>query len=237
MVEEKTPSAPPVVLVAAADASFTSFLTYIFRNIGLHVLVENNGQRLVERIQEALPDVLLLESRLPGMEIKALCARLRLDKRTRSTAILVLAGDDADEIEEILASGADEVLIKPFSPEKVMASVRAVLREAKRLSEGHSPELLTFRDLEMDLGTYRVRRNGRDVHLAPTEFRLLHHLIKNPRRVYSRDELQSAAWPRDVHFGSRTVDVHIGRLRHALKTAGGPDLIRTVRSVGYALSD
>lgn len=234
----KTSQNPPLVLIAAEDDSFTSFVEYIFRSIGLTILTVNNKDSLTERLQEQTPDVLLLDAHLPDVEVPALCARLRLDKRTRAMAIIILAAEgDEGSKHEMLESGADEYLSRPFSPEKLMTSMRAVLREANRLPDFGTPDFLTFLDLELDLASYRVRRAGRVVYLAPTEFRLLVHLMKNPRRVHSRDELQHAAWPRAVNLGPRTVDVHIGRLRAALNEAGGEDLIRTVRSVGYALSD
>ncbi|OWO89832.1 hypothetical protein B5E41_29880 [Rhizobium esperanzae] len=116
-------------------------------------------------------------------------------------------------------------------------AVGAVSPQWNQGCDGFPQKLLGFLDLELDVITYRVRRNGRIIHLTPTAFRLLYHLIKNPRRVYSRDELKNAAWPHAVHVGPRTVDVHIGRLRTALNAVGGHNFIRTVRSVGYALAE
>jgi two-component system, OmpR family, phosphate regulon response regulator PhoB len=228
---------PPLVLMAAEDDSFTSLVEYIFKNVGLTAVTVSKGTALTEFLDEQTPDVLVLDSRLPGVEVAGLCARLRVNRRTRAIAIIVLVAEvDAGNQRAFLESGADECLERPFSPDQLINRVRTVLREKNRAAEP-GEELLTFLDLEMDLGSYRVRRGGRVIELAPTEFRLLHHLIKNPRRVYSRDELKSAAWPHVVNIGPRTVDVHIGRLRAALNEPGGRHLIRTVRSVGYALSD
>jgi two-component system, OmpR family, phosphate regulon response regulator PhoB len=228
-------SAPPVLL-AAEDGSFNAFVIYVFQQIGVEVVAEADGKRLDRRLSELKPDVLLVDSRLPGIDVRSLCAQLRLERQTRSLAILVLlASGDERHGEEFLASGADECLGRPLMPEKLVARVLAALRHATRHSE--APQVLTFHDLEIDLAAYVVRRNGHIIHLAPTEFRLLVHLMRNPRRVHSRSELQLAAWPRDIHLGTRTVDVHVGRLRQALRTAGGPDPIRTVRSVGYALAE
>ncbi|MER9426756.1 response regulator transcription factor [Mesorhizobium sp. M0317] len=228
---------PPMVLIAAADDSFRSFLEYTIKDKGLVVAGVSDGQALTKRLQELTPDVILLESRLPGVETQTLCARLRLDRRTRSMSIIVLEaeGDEAGQ-QEILESGADQYVNRPFSPETLTTSIGAIWHDSNRAPAHGSRELLTFLDLELDVTRYRVWRNGRTIHLPPTEFRLLHHLMKNPHRVYSRDELQNAAWPRAVHVGARTIDVHIGRLRAALNKAGGRDLIRTVRCVGYALS-
>ncbi|MDK1389830.1 winged helix-turn-helix domain-containing protein [Sinorhizobium sp. 8-89] len=228
---------PPIVLIAAADDSFRSFLEYTVRRKELVVAGVSDGKGLAERLQGFTPDVLLLESLLPGIETQTLCARLRLDRRTRLMSIIVLAaeGDQVSE-QEFLESGADQYLSRPFSPETLMTSIGAMWRDSNRIPV-LPRELLTFLDLELDVTRHRVRRNGRIIHLGPTEFRLLHQLMKNPHRVYSREELQNAAWPRAVHVGPRTVDVHIGRLRAVLNEAGGQNLIRTVRSVGYALSE
>lgn len=234
----KASSDPALVLIAAADDSFASFVEYIFRNMGLSTATVNSGEALVERLREDEPDALLLESNFPGVDVRALCAGLRLDRRTRTMAIIMLAAEGGDEHQsDLLKSGADQYLTRPFSPDQLMTSLRTALQEANRAPELRKRELLTFLDLELDLANYRARRGGRVIHLAPTEFRMLHHFMKNPRRVYSRDELQHAAWPRAVNLGPRTVDVHVGRLRAALNEAGERNLIRTVRSVGYALSD
>jgi two-component system phosphate regulon response regulator PhoB len=230
------PSNPPRAMVVAADFRF--FLEYILRNNGLSVVADSDGDALMERLQERQPDLLLLESRLSNLDVQALCACLRLDERTRAMAILVLAAEgDAANQKEIIESGADEYLARPFSPDKLIASVRALLRERANLPETGAPDLMAFLDLELDPVSYRVLRSGRMIHLAPTEFRLLYYLMKNPRKVHSRDELQHAAWPPSVHLGPRTVDVHIGRLRAALNEPSGQELIRTVRSVGYGLSE
>jgi two-component system, OmpR family, phosphate regulon response regulator PhoB len=226
--------ASPAILLAAEDDNFNALVVYIFERIGVHVVAESNGRRLDQSLSELRPAVLIVESRLAGVDVRALCAQLRLDRQTRSLAILVLlASGDERHSREFLASGADECLGRPLRPEQLIARVLEAVRHAA--SHSAAAQVLTFHDLEIDLAAYLVRRGGQVIHLAPTEFRLLVHLVKNPRRVHSRHELQSAAWPRDIHLGTRTVDVHVGRLRHALSTAGGPDLIRTVRSVGYAL--
>lgn len=229
------PAAPPVLL-ATEDDTFAAFVIYVFQQIGVQVLREAGGRHLAKRLRDLRPAVLLLESRLPGLDVRNLCAQLRLEKETRSLFILVLLASGDERLQkELLTSGADECMARPLLPERLMAQVRAALHRSERQSGASS--VLAFHDLEMDLTAYVVRRNGRPIHLAPTEFRLLQHFMRNPRRVHSRSELQSAAWPREVYLGARTVDVHVGRLRYALKSVGGSDLIRTVRSVGYALSE
>jgi two-component system phosphate regulon response regulator PhoB len=227
---------PSSVLLALEDDSFGAFVVYVFQQIGVRVVGEMSGKRLGKRLRDLKPDVLLVESRFPGVEVRTLCAELRLERQTRSLAILVLlAPGDERHSQEFIASGADECIARPFLPEKLIARVLAALPGSERRSA--AAQVLTFHDLEIDLTSYVVRRKGQPIHLGPTEFRLLAHFMRNPRRVHSRSELQVAAWPRDIHLGARTVDVHVGRLRHALRTPGGPDLIRTVRSVGYALSE
>ncbi|WP_245444765.1 winged helix-turn-helix domain-containing protein [Microvirga sp. KLBC 81] len=227
-----------MVLIAAADESFRSFLEYTVKSKGLVVAGVSDGEALAKRLRELTPDVLLLESWLPGVETQTLCACLRLDRRMQSRSIVVFAaeGDEASQ-QEILESGADQYLSRPFSPETLMISIGAVWHKSHRGRVLGPRDLLTFLDLELDVTSYCVWRSGRTIRLTPTEFRLLHHLMKSPHRVHSRDELQNATWPRGVHVGPRTIDVHIGRLRAALNEAGGQDLIRTVRSVGYALSE
>jgi two-component system phosphate regulon response regulator PhoB len=234
---DSIPARPsPSVLLAAEDDRFNAVVIYVFRQIGVEVVAEADGKRLAKQLRELKPAVLLVDSRLAGIDVRALCAQLRLEKQTRSLAILVLlAPGDERHGEEFLASGADEWLGRPLMAEKLVARVLAALRHTARHSE--APQVLTFHDLEIDLAAYVVRRNGQVIHLAPTEFRLLVHFMRNPHRVHSRSDLQVAAWPRDIHLGTRTVDVHVGRLRNALRTTGGPDLIRTVRSIGYALEE
>ncbi|EJT01227.1 response regulator transcription factor [Rhizobium sp. CCGE 510] len=229
---------PPLVLIAAADDSFRTFLEYTVKSRGLFVAGVSDSEALAKRLQTTAPDLLLLESRIPGVETQTLCERLRLDRRTQSMSIIALAaeGDEASR-KEMLESGADQFLSRPLSPEILMTSIGAIWHEANWDPAPSKRELLTFLDLELDVSSYRVRRNGRTIHLAPMQFRLLRHLMKNPHKVYSRDELRAAAWPRAVHVGPRTIDVHIGRLRTALNSMGEQELIRTVWSIGYALSD
>ena len=225
----------PLVVLASDDESFTTFAAYVLEQNGLRVIEAADGRQLRATLLDRTPDVLVLESQLSDLDFCRFCAALRLDRRTRSMAVLaLLAKDDEASQAEILAAGADECLARPIRPERLVACVQAALPDGTRARDRHR---LMFRDIELDLAAYLVRRNGRTVHLAPTEFRLLLHLMKNPRRVHTRHELQHAAWPPHIHLGARTIDVHIGRLRQALTEAGDVDPIRTVRSVGYALSE
>jgi two-component system, OmpR family, phosphate regulon response regulator PhoB len=145
--------------------------------------------------------------------------------------MLTARGEEADKVRG-LNSGADDYIAKPFSPTELVARMRAVLRRA---NPSLTDEMLRFGDVEMDLAAHRVRRSGRDIHLGPTEFRLLRHFMQHPGRVFSREQLLDLVWGHDVYVEPRTVDVHIRRLRKALNEEDETDLIRTVRSAGYAL--
>jgi two-component system phosphate regulon response regulator PhoB len=145
--------------------------------------------------------------------------------------MLTARGEETDKLRG-LDSGCDDYITKPFSPAELIARINAVLRRSK---PELSSEMLTFEDLAMDLAAHRVRRSGQDIHLGPTEFRLLRHLMQHPGRVFTRDQLLDSVWGRDVYVEPRTVDVHIRRLRKALNQTGDDDLIRTVRSAGYSL--
>ncbi|WP_077068229.1 winged helix-turn-helix domain-containing protein [Ensifer aridi] len=228
----------PTVLVAVADDCFRSFLEYAVKSYAVKVAGVNNGEALSLRMQEFAPDVLLLEAQLPGVEFPALCARLREARRTRLLSIIALAGEEEESSrQDILECGGDDYLCRPFSPERLIESIATSWHASHRVHAIESQEPLTFGDLELDVTQYHVRRGGRTVHLPPIEFRLLRHLMRDPLRVYSREELQEAAWASAVHLSARAVDVHISRLRTALNQAEQESLIRTVRSVGYALSE
>ena len=145
--------------------------------------------------------------------------------------MLTARGDETDRLRG-LDSGADDYVTKPFSPAEVIARLRAVLRRALPST---AVETLEYEDITLDLAGHRVERAGRSIHLGPTEFRLLRHLMEHPGRVYSREQLLDAVWGRDIYVEARTVDVHVRRLRKALNEGDATDLIRTVRSAGYAL--
>jgi two-component system phosphate regulon response regulator PhoB len=165
-----------------------------------------------------------------GIEV---CRRLRRMPQTAGVPIIMLTarGEEADRIRG-LDTGADDYITKPFSPRELMARVGAVLRRIRPAMAG---EKLVYGDIELDVTAHRVRRGGQNVQLGPTEYRLLHHLMENPGRVFSRDRLLDAVWGHDPEIDARTVDVHVRRLRKALNGSDLPDVIRTVRSAGYSL--
>jgi len=184
---------------------------------------------------EQVPNLVLLDWMLPLMSGLEVCRQMRRNPKTRDIPIIMLTarGEEADKVRG-LNSGADDYIAKPFSPTELVARMRAVLR---RSSPGLAEELLSFGDVVMDLAAHRVRRQGRDVHLGPTEFRLLRHFMQHPGRVFSREQLLDLVWGHDVYVEPRTVDVHIRRLRKALNEVNDNDIIRTVRSAGYALDE
>ena len=184
-------------------------------------------------VQEHRPDVILLDWMLESLSGIEVCRRLRRSSETANIPIIMLTarGEEEDKIRG-LETGADDYITKPFSPRELIARVKAVLRRVRPALAG---EKLTFGDLEMDTVGHRVKRDGDTISLGPTEFRLLRHFLEHPNWVFSRERLLDSVWGQDSDIELRTVDVHIRRLRKALNANGGADIIRTVRSAGYAL--
>jgi len=223
----------PRILVVEDESALVTLLKYNLEKEGFAVAAARDGEEGVLMAREQKPDLVLLDWMLPLLSGIEVCRQLRRRPETRSIPIIMLTarGEEGDKLRG-LDSGADDYVTKPFSLTELAARIRAVLRRTKPSVE---QEVLTYEDLSMDLASHRVRRNGQDVHLGPTEFRLLRHLMENQGRVFSREQLLDVVWGQDVYVEPRTVDVHIRRLRKALNAEGGPDLIRTVRSAGYAL--
>ncbi|MFN3400805.1 MAG: phosphate regulon transcriptional regulator PhoB, partial [Ferrovibrio sp.] len=192
-----------------------------------------DGEQALLKVAEHMPDLILLDWMLPRLSGLEVCRQLRRDPNARNVPIIMLTarGEEADRVRG-LDAGADDYIAKPFSPGELLARIRAVLR---RIRPALAEEVLTYGGLVMDVATHKVTRNGRDIHLGPTEFRLLRYFLEHPGRVLSRDQLLDAVWGRDIYVEQRTVDVHIRRLRKALNGNGESDVIRTVRSAGYAL--
>jgi len=199
--------------------------------------LDQANDKLVELLlaEEESPDLVILDWMLPDIAGIEICRRLKAQNRTKALPVIMLTarGEEDDRIRG-LESGADDYVVKPYSPKEMIARVQAVLRRSKPEFE---EEALRYADIEMDLARHRVTRNGRSIHLGPTEFRLLSVLLERPGRVFSREQLLDRAWGRDVYVESRTVDVHIRRLRKALNVDGARDLIRTVRGAGYAIDE
>ena len=223
----------PLILVVEDENALVTLLRYNLEREGFQVIEAGDGEEALVLAREQRPDLILLDWMLPLLSGIEVCRQLRRLPETRSVPIIMLTarGEEGDKLRG-LDSGADDYVTKPFSPSELIARVRAVIRRARPATEN---ETLQYEDLIMDLAAHRVRRNGRDVHLGPTEFRLLRHLLEHQGRVFSREQLLDQVWGQDVYVEPRTVDVHIRRLRKALNIDEEPDLIRTVRSAGYAL--
>ena len=226
----------PLVLIVEDEVDQVTLLTYNLEKEGFRTVASYDGEEALLVAAEQKPDLILLDWMLPHRSGLEVCRQLRRSARTRDLPIIMLTarGEETDRVRG-LDSGADDYLVKPFSTGELVARMRAVLRRAApRMTD----EILGYGDVEMDLAAHRVRRAGRDIHLGPTEFRLLRHFMQHPGRVFSREQLLDVVWGHDVYVEPRTVDVHIRRLRKALNGHHGgevPDLIRTVRSAGYAL--
>ena len=201
-----------------------------------HVVVEaRDGEEALLVASEEKPDLVLLDWMLPQLSGIEVCRRLRSRQETRNVPIIMLTarGEESDRIRG-LDTGADDYLTKPFSMTELLARLRAVMR---RIRPSLAEDVIAIGDIEMDRAAHRVRRAGKEVHLGPTEYKLLDHLIQHPGRVFSREQLLDAVWGSDVYVEARTVDVHVGRLRKALNVDGVKDPIRTVRSAGYSLDE
>ena len=223
----------PSILLVEDEPSIVELLSYNLKREGFEVRETGDGEEALLMIRERPPDLVILDWMLPSVSGLEVCRQLRRDPNLQKLPIIMLtARAEEDDRVRALDSGADDYVTKPFSPSEVIARVRAVLR---RTRPALSQDRLTYADIEMELDTYRVRRAGRTIHLGPTEFRLLRHFLEKPRRVFSRERLLDAVWGPDISVEPRTVDVHIRRLRKALNSENERDLIRTVRSAGYAL--
>lgn len=225
----------PLILVVEDETALTTLLTYNLEREGYRVAHAGDGEEALLRVSEEMPDLVLLDWMLPSVSGIEICRRLRASGRTRNIPIVMLTarGEEGDRVRG-LETGADDYITKPFSMTELVARLRAVLR---RIRPALADEVIQVGPLALDRVERRVRRGTREIHLGPTEFRLLDHLMQHPDRVFSREQLLDAVWGADVYVEARTVDVHIGRLRKCLNGSDEPDLIRTVRSAGYAISD
>jgi two-component system phosphate regulon response regulator PhoB len=220
-------------LVVEDEDALATLLDYNLMKEGFRVERAADGEEALLRVAEETPDLVVLDWMLPKVSGVEVCRQLRAGTETRRTPVLMLTarGEEADKIRG-LDTGADDYVVKPFSMSELVARIRALLRRTR-------PELveerLEYADLVLDRGRHRVTRNDVDVHLGPTEYRLLDFLMQRPGRVFSRERLLDAVWGANTYVEVRTVDVHVGRLRKALRQDGQPDLIRTVRSAGYSL--
>ncbi|MBZ6077245.1 phosphate regulon transcriptional regulator PhoB [Microvirga puerhi] len=225
----------PRVLIVEDEEPLTLLLRYNLEAEGYEVDSVGRGDEAEIRLREQVPDLVLLDWMLPGLSGIELCRRIRIRPETERMPIIMLTarGEEGDRIRG-LSTGADDYIVKPFSVPELLARVRALLRRTKPT---HIATLLTAGDMELDRETHRVRRSNKELHLGPTEFRLLEFLMTSPGRVFTREHLLNAVWGHDVYIDERTVDVHVGRLRKAIRISHKPDPIRTVRGTGYSFDE
>lgn len=223
----------PTVLVVEDEPAQREVLSYNLEAEGFHVLGAADGEEAIMMVEETPPDIIVLDWMLPNVSGIEVCRRLKMAPETRNIAIIMLSAR-AEEVDRVrgLETGADDYVIKPYSVVELMARVRAQLRRTRPSTVG---VVLEYEDIRLDTERHRVFRSDKVLNLGPTEFRLLTTFMEKPGRVWSREQLLDRVWGRDIYVDTRTVDVHIGRLRKALMRHGGDDPLRTVRGAGYAL--
>ncbi len=223
----------PTILVVEDEPSQREIIRYNLEAEGFTVVQAENGDEALLQIKEAPPDLILLDWMLPGVSGIEICRQLKMTAATRAIPVIMLSAR-SDEVDKVrgLETGADDYVTKPYSVIELMARVKSQFRRTRPTAVG---ERLEYDDIVLDAETHRVTRAGQDIKLGPTEFRLLSTFMEKPGRVWNREQLLDRVWGRDIYVDTRTVDVHIGRLRKALTAQGGDDPIRTVRGAGYAL--
>jgi two-component system, OmpR family, phosphate regulon response regulator PhoB len=223
----------PLVLVVEDEPALVTLLRYNLEREGFAVNEAYDGEEALLQLREHKPDAVLLDWMLPRISGLEVCRQIRRAPAWRDLPVIMLTarGEEGDRVRG-LDSGADDYVVKPFSPGELIARLRAVIRRVRPTA---SAEILHFGDIAMDLSAHRVSRGSAQIHLGPTEFRLLRFFLERPGRVFSREQLLDGVWGRDAEVELRTVDVHIRRLRKALNDNGRSDVIRTVRAAGYSL--
>ncbi len=223
----------PLVLIVEDEAALMTMLRYNLEKQGFRVEEAGDGEEALTRINELKPDMVLLDWMLPHLSGIEVCRQIRRRPATRELPVIMITArsEDQDAVRG-LNTGADDYVTKPFSTEALVARMRALMRRSNTVpAKGE----LRFHDIVLDLAAHRISRNGRPLHLGPTEYRLMEFLMQRPRRVFSREELLDAIWGPSIHVEPRTVDVHIRRLRKAINAPDELDVVRTVRAAGYAL--
>ena len=226
-------SEKPYVLLVEDEPAQREVLSYNLEAEGYRVGMAPDGEQALQMVADELPDLIVLDWMMPLVSGIEVCRRLKVRPETRAVPVIMLSAR-AEEVDRIrgLETGADDYVVKPYSVMELMARVRAHLRRSRPSSVG---VVLAFDDIRLDSETHRVFRGATVLNLGPTEFRLLATFMEKPGRVFSREALLDRVWGRDIYVETRTVDVHIGRLRKALTQHGGADPLRTVRGTGYAL--
>ncbi len=223
----------PVVLVVEDEPAQREVLAFNLDAEGYDVVQAANGEEALIMVDEVMPDIIVLDWMMPNLSGIEVCRRLKMRPETRGISIIMLSAK-SEEVDRVrgLETGADDYVIKPYSIVELMARVKAQLRRTRPTTVGL---VLEYRDLRLNSETHKVYRGEAVLKLGPTEFRLLSTFIEKPGRVWSREQLLDRVWGRDIYVDTRTVDVHIGRLRKALCEFGGDDPLRTVRGAGYSL--
>ena len=223
----------PTVLVVEDEPAQQEILGYNLEAEGFRVARALNGEEALVLMAEEQPDIVVLDWMLPNLSGIEVCRQIKMRPETRNTPVIMLSAR-SEEIDRVrgLETGADDYVVKPYSVPELMARVKAQLRRTRPAAAGLRVE---YEDIVLDAETHRVTRSGAELKLGPTEFRLLATFMEKPGRVWSREQLLDRVWGRDIYVDSRTVDVHVGRLRKALRVHGGDDPLRTVRGAGYAL--
>lgn len=221
------------ILLVEDDPSLTELIKYNLEQEGFEVVVEMDGETGLIAAMEENPDLILLDWMLPNLSGIEICRRIRRDKSTSNIPVIMLTArsEESDRIRG-LDIGADDYVTKPFSPKELIARIKALFR---RIRPALSEQILEYAGIEMDLSSRKIKRDGKSIHLGPTEFNILKYLMENPCRVFSREQLLDMVWGNDIYVEARTVDVHIRRLRKALNEGDKTNIIRTVRSAGYSL--
>lgn len=223
----------PLVLVVDDEAAQRAMLSYNIEAVGYRVITAADGEEALLRVQEEAPDIVLLDWMLPRLSGIEVCRQLKVRPETRDIPVIMVSArtEEADRVRG-LETGADDYVLKPYSVAELLARLKANLRRTRPAAAG---QVLEVGDISLDPERHRVHRDGIELHLGPTEYRILATFMERPGRVWSREQLLDRVWGQNIHVDLRTVDVHIGRLRKALRKAGDGDPIRTVRGAGYAL--
>ncbi|WP_227285914.1 phosphate regulon transcriptional regulator PhoB [Boseongicola sp. H5] len=223
----------PLVLVVEDEPAQREVLAYNIRAEGFQVVTAEAGDEALVLVRETPPDVIILDWMLPHVSGIEVCRQLKNGTDTSRIPVIMLSAR-SEEVDKVrgLETGADDYVVKPYSVAELLARLRTQLRRIRPAAVG---ERLEYDDILLDMTEYRVYRAGASLTLGPTEFRLLTAFMERPGRVWSREQLLDRVWGRDIYVDSRTVDVHVGRLRKVLRSSGSDDPIRTVRGAGYAL--
>ncbi|MFN7038032.1 MAG: phosphate regulon transcriptional regulator PhoB [Alphaproteobacteria bacterium] len=233
-LSENTVPLTPLVLIVDDEEPIRTMLAYSLERHGFTTKQAVNGDEALKMVKEIKPDIIILDWMLPGLSGIEVCTILRTKHETKNIPIIMLTakGEEFDKVKG-LDSGVDDYIVKPFSPNELVARIKAIFRRTRPM---FTTKILEYKGLKIDLASYKVTRNGKEVHLGPTEFKILQCLMEYPKRILSREYIMSYVWGYDSQVETRTIDVHINRLRSALKDPN-EDLhfIKTIRSAGYSL--